>query len=128
MVWDGGMSTPEDLDWWTSTWNEAWMIWDRRLKREGVALGSGPYEPRDALPFAEGLLLDMTVEQASRRIRRDRAGALAFAEMAHEARDLAASRKWRPVSAIPEGSAGAFYIPAVCVIEWMRWREEILFS
>jgi len=116
-----------DLDWWTSKWNEAWMLLDMRLKLGGIVLGTGPCEPRDALPFAEGLLLDMTVEQANRRIRQDPAGALAFAEMAHEARDLAASGKWRPVTSIPEGSATPFYIPAVCVIEWMCWREEILF-
>ena len=55
----------------------------------------GEFSYRAARSFAQGLILDPSVDAARQRIESDRAGAVSFYEVAHSVRDMSRDKPFR---------------------------------
>jgi hypothetical protein len=81
------------------------------------------FSHRAARAFAEGLILDPSVDAARHRMQQDRGGSVSFYELAHELRDRLRTKQPQFV-ARSDGQHEPFLLLASAVLNRFDWLEQ----
>ncbi len=115
--------SPEEL--WFGDFGASIDLFEQVYFQEGLARSKGQISPRAARAFAQGLILEPSVESARERMRRDPKGAEAFYEVAVDVRNDSSDRPLSGVHRASDGQHEPFLLLAAAVLNRLGDTDEL---
>lgn len=117
-------SLPEHADIVFGDFHSALYLLEEVASQEGVDRSKpGDFSRRAARAFAEGLVLDHSVDAARQRMKSDRSGARSFCVVAHEVSDETIGRPPKFV-AKTDGLHEPFLLVASAILNHLDWWDK----
>jgi hypothetical protein len=107
------------------TWVGALLLFEQVYDRIGdIHAKPGEFSHRAARAFAEGLILDPSMDSARRRMRSDRSGVVSFYEVVHRLNDRIGRDKRQEFVRETDGQNEPFLLLASAVLNYLDWFEK----